>query len=129
MRKDFSRSLHWLNQIFNTKFKAIRLDLQVQARMLNLIVHLEHQNFFVLRYFVDSTRRFIRKIKYQEEYEKVLLAFFSSISKAPLLEFKDRFREVHHQLFPSKKDALVSAEILDYIDYKEWLEDKITGKK
>lgn len=129
MRKDFSHSMHWLNQILNTKFKAIRLDLQVQARMLNLMVHLEHQNFFVLRYFVDSTRRFIRNIKYQEEYERVLLAFFSGISKVPLLEYKDRFRELHHQLFPANKDALIPPGILDYIDYKEWLEDKITGKK
>ena len=125
MRKDFDRSLQWINQLLNTKFKEGETALLIHTRMLNIMVHLEQQNLFVLRYFVDSTRRFIRKVRQLEKYEKTLLDFFAHISNAPPLEYKDKFAALYARLLPEGKESLLSAEALNYIDYKEWIEGRL----
>ena len=125
MRNNFNQSLHWLNLILNTSFHQCRLDLQIQARMLNLIVHLEQQNLFVLRYFVDNTKRFMKKIEAIRPFEKILLDFFIRIDSVPLLEFREQFQKLRDQLFPEKGEDMIPAEVLDYINYKAWIEQKI----
>ena len=51
-QKDLQKSLKWVNMIIQTNFRDVRIDIQLQARFLNLLVHLEQKNIFVLRYFV-----------------------------------------------------------------------------
>ena len=124
LQRDFDAALHWINRILNGKWKEARLDLQVQARMLNLMVHLEQQNWFVLRYFVDSTRRFYKKNKSIQPFELQLLQFFSKMGQAPEYEFKDRFRALYEALFPDGAESLVPENISRYIDYKQWIGSK-----
>lgn len=127
MRRDFNRSLHWINQLLNARFKKIGIHLQVQARMLNLMVHLEQQNLFVLRYYVDSARRYLKKVKDVQPFEKVLLRFFSKIGKLPLSEYKSAFRVLQQRLFPPNEPAMIPDETLGYIDYREWIDLKLKG--
>lgn len=124
MKKDFDRSLKWINQILNARLPATRADLQVQVRMLNLIIHLEQDNLFVMRYFVDSTRRYMKKIKQVQPFEQILLTFFSKMGQTPRFEQKDRFRELQQQLFPGG-NPIIPETIFDYIDYKKWIEEKL----
>jgi hypothetical protein len=123
MRKDFDQSLKWINLILNTRFQHVRTDLQIHARMMNLMIHLEQDNLFVLRYFVDSTRRFMKKAKPIQPFEQTLLGFFSKIGQTPKFEHKDRFKELQQQLFSSNPHQ-IPAEIMDYIDYKNWINGK-----
>jgi hypothetical protein len=124
MRKDFDRSLKWINLILNNRALNLRIDLQVHARMLNLLIHLEQDNLFVLRYFVDSTRRFMKKVKYVQPFEQTLLGFFSKVGQTPRFELKDKFKDLQQKLF-SSKSAPVPANTLDYVDYKRWIEGKL----
>jgi hypothetical protein len=101
------------------------VDLQIQARMLNLMIHFEKDSLFVLRYFVDSTRRFLKKVKDVQLFEQTLLAFFSKIGDTPKFEQKDKFRGLYQFLF-SQKTEIIPPPILDYIDYKTWIEGKLT---
>ena len=116
------QALTCINELLNTSARNERMDLQIQARMLNMMIHLEKQNLFVLRYFVDSTRRFLKKMRPLEAYENELLRFFSNIANAPLLEYNQRFATLQQTLFPSVDEPLVPPSILDYIDYKNWIE-------
>ena len=43
MRKDYNRSLQWINKFLNARFKEGRKDLQIQIRLLNLMVHFEQK--------------------------------------------------------------------------------------
>lgn len=124
MQEDFKKALYWVNQIMQSKIKT-RRDLLVQARMLNLMIHVEQQNLFVLRYFVDSARRYLRKGRTIEPYENILLGFFSRIGKAPLLEYNKEFKNLQTQLFPESGETVVPENILDYIDYRLWLSKKV----
>lgn len=118
-------ALKWLNEILNYKFGATRLDLQKYARMLNIIVHFEMENYFVLRYFVDSAKRFIKKHSELRSYEEVLLKFFIKATNTPKYEHKALFKHLKNELFPVGKDALVPESILDYVDYRYWLKKNI----
>lgn len=120
-RKEWSMALKWINFILNEKFASPRNDLLIHIRMLNLMVHFEQRNLFVLRYFVDSTRRFVKKVKDIEPYEEVLLKHFSKIGKAPLLEFKPILKSLEQELFPADGESMVVEDVLDYVNYELWL--------
>jgi tetratricopeptide (TPR) repeat protein len=124
MRRDYDHALKWINQVLNTRLPNVRTDLQVQARMMNLVIHLEQDNAFVMRYFVDNTRRFIKKVKDAQPFEHILLAFFAKMGQTPKYEHKSRFRELRQQLFP-EGNSIIPANILDYIDYKKWIDEKL----
>ena len=125
LQKNFGRSMHWLNRLLNARFKGVRTDLLVQAHILNLMVHLEQKNMMVLRYYVDSTRRFMKKIREVQPYEDVLLKFFIRIGRLPLLEYKEAFAELKERLFPNQAEPLIPEGIRGYIDYEEWILGKM----
>jgi len=121
MRNDLKKSLHWINQFLNSRFKGVRTDLKKQILMLNLMVHLEQRNLMVLGYYVNSTRRYMKKVKELLPYEEVLLKFFIRIGRIPLLEYKDTFRSLKKQLYPKNSEPLIPLEVTGYIDYLAWI--------
>lgn len=123
--KNYSRSMHWINVILNNKFRGQRNDILIQARLLNLMVHLEQQNMFVLRHFVESAKRFINKLGDIAEYQKILLRFFSKIGQAYPYEYKELYQELYKQLFPENGESPLSQSAIDFIDYKTWIGEKI----
>lgn len=123
-RKDLRSALKWINNIMSARFPTVREDIFRHSRMLNLMIHLEQNNLFVLRYFVDSTRRFLKKQEQIHDYERLLLRFFSRIARAPLLEYRKLYQQLKNDLFPGNGDSMITAEVLDYIDFRKWLEEK-----
>lgn len=127
MRKDFRRALQWNNRLLNSSQTQVRSDLHIQCRMLNLMIHLEQKNLTVLRYYVDSSRRFMKRMKEVHPFEKVLFRFFVKIGRIPESDFGDAFRELNEQLFFKDGESLIPSDALGYIDYKEWIEGKLNG--
>ncbi|MBZ0099748.1 MAG: hypothetical protein K8F30_11720, partial [Taibaiella sp.] len=117
----YDAALGWLNHILNEKPDGPRADLQKQARMLNIIIHLEQKNYFVLRYFVDSTRRFIKKHSLMHHYDDALLRMFAKISNAPQTMHRRLYRQWYADLFPAEGETVIPEAVLDYIDYRQWL--------
>ena len=128
MQKDFNGALEWINQLLNYNFKNIGKDLQVQARMLNLMIHLEQENLMVLRYFVDSVKRFLKKVKEIQPYEVILLQFFIKIGRLPFAEYTLAFQELKQLLFPSNGEVIIPDRVLDSIDYREWIDWHLVNK-
>lgn len=125
IQKDFSSSLHWINVILNLKHKNLRTDLQVQARILNLMVHLELKNYVVLLYFADSTKRYIKKANQTQNYFDILLRFFVKMGKEIDFGHKKLFTSLHEELFPEEGESIVPTEALDFIDFERWIGSKI----
>lgn len=124
-QQEFGKALKWINQLLNSKNKLIRTDLLVQGHMLNLMIHFEQQNLMVLRYYVDSTKRFLKKVKEVQRFEQLLLKFFIKLSKLPKFEHKNAFIELGNQLFPKNSSSLIPQTTLNYIDYKTWINGKV----
>ncbi len=121
----YPRSLHWINELLTRKFAHPRPYMMLHIRYLNLMVHLEQGNIFVLRYFVDATRRYLKKLPQVEDYQRTLLQFFSKIGRSPLGEYKKRFQELQAQLFPMGQPTPALSAGLRYVDYRDWIEARV----
>jgi hypothetical protein len=111
----------------NRNFGILHEDVQSYARILGLIIHFELNNIIVLRYAVTSCRRFLKKKKNLQEFESMLLSFFSRLSLAGKDEYQELFENFYNNLFGSGEKK-VSDNVLDYIDFKSWLERNIRSK-
>jgi tetratricopeptide (TPR) repeat protein len=125
MRGNYSRALEWINTLLNARFKGVRTDLRVHAHILNLMIHLEQQNLMVLRYYVDSARRYLKKVRFTHAYTGILLKFFTRMGRLPVMEYKQAYRDLKEILYPQNGEALIPENIKDYIDFREWIETKI----
>lgn len=120
LKKEYVKSLHWLNEIINSNFGDIREDIQSYARILNLIVHFELNNIIVLRYAVDSCRRFLKKKRTEIISGEKILNLFSKLGHAYPDEYQIILKKAYTEIFPAH-----SLQPQDYIDIKGWLEEKI----
>ena len=119
----YNDSLQWINRIIAGSWGTIRDDIQSTARMLHLIIHYELGNISLLRYAVESCRRYFRKRRSPEAYERILLRFFGNLSTAPPAEHPALFKKVELQLFTTGHEK-ADANVLDYVDLKAWLAEK-----
>lgn len=123
-QEKFSEALKWVNHILNGKFSTVRTDLQLHSRILNLMIHLEMQNLFVLRYYLDSTKRFFKKINGKDPFINGLLQFFSKIGRAPLLEYRTHFKELKLCFTEERREARSSQS--GYINYSMWIDKHLS---
>lgn len=128
MAKDYSSALKYLNEIISSSFKEVRIDIATYARFLNLMIHFELRNIIVLRYSVDSCRRFLLKRRQPQKFEKVLLRFFSKISTRPQSQWSEQFSWLRENLFLKTSDG-DKANILDYLNYNKWIDDNLKVEK
>ena len=121
LKKEYVKSLRWLNEIIDANFGNTREDIQSYARILNLIVHFELNNIIVLRYAVDSCRRFLKKKSTEISVGKEILNLFSKLSHAYPEEYQTIFKKAYTEMFPPH-----SQQTQDYIDIKGWLIEKLS---
>jgi len=121
LKKEYVKSLRWLNEIINANFGNTREDIQSYARILNLIVHFELNNIIVLRYAVDSCRRFLKKKSTEISVGREILNLFSKLSHAYPEEYQTIFKKAYTEMFPPH-----SQQTQDYIDIKGWLIEKLS---
>lgn len=123
-KKEYLEALTWVNKFLNTTSKNIRKDLHIQIRFLNLMIHLERQNLFVLRYFTENTKRYIRQNRALHTYEKTLLKFFQRIGKSPKASQKELFRKLRNDIQSEFNLSNNPQSKMDLQVYLKWLEGK-----
>jgi len=122
LKQDYAACLHWVNLILNYNFGDTRNDLQCFARILNLLVHFELDNIIVLRYSVDSTRRFFRKKKADSPEVQAIIGMFSRLSVAPPQKYKEVVTASYDELFHDPSPG--TEHIQDYLDLRSWMRRK-----
>lgn len=125
--KDYGEALRWCNELINRPVMPERADIQVYARFLNLMIHFEMDNVFVLKYAVESSRRFFRKESVKKQapaFAAVLFRFFSRISNTPRAEYPEKFEQLKLELFAPTAPKMKAHE-LDYLDLKSWIEGQL----
>jgi hypothetical protein len=121
MKKDFKNALQNVNVVLNYRYQA-RTDIVGYAQFLNLIIHYELGNVTVMKYAVDSSRRYLKKRGNLIEFEKILLRLFSKLSTEPDNQHIRLFSEALNRLFGNP--ALINETQLDYLNFRYWLESK-----
>lgn len=123
--EDFKTALKFLNKIMDNNFGDTRSDIQLHARILNLMVHFELNNLFVLRYFVESAKRMAKKVPYDQQFLKKLLSCFSKLGQLSPSDFKAVFTELKTLI--ANNDLITKEHInlsTGYINYNRWLEKR-----
>ncbi len=123
MLGQYKEALHWVNELINQSYGELRRDIQVFARLLHLFIHYELGNLLYLRYALDATRRFKRKIGPLDSFEQCLLRFFSKICTTPISHHEQLFNKLVVSL-EREKNSAVWKNGLDYLDVGEWLSQK-----
>jgi tetratricopeptide (TPR) repeat protein len=126
---NYKKALVWLNKIINDKDTDVRNDLQVFARLLNLIVHFELGNERELEYYTKSTYHFLLSKDHVYKVEIILLDFIrkkipKTNSRKELIE---AFEKLKSDLERTAKDPF-EQQAINYFDFVSWLESKISGR-
>jgi len=124
MLNDYQNALNWLNEILRTNYGTLREDIQSYAQLLNLVIHFELGNTMILKYAVESCRRFLKKKRNLQPFENALLKFFAKISMSSPGEHKKLMRKLHSDLFIGMEEAAIQ-NVLDYFDFRGWLDRKV----
>ena len=129
-KSNYRNALKYINVVLNNNYFEIRNDLQCFSRILNLLIHYELGNIFVLENAIMHTRRFIKKKGLFFKQEKIILSFFR---KASLLKFEDANTEQKGLLEFKKRllqsnDSEYSSNFDEYHHLFWWIESKIQDK-
>ncbi len=125
---DFDPALEYLNEWLNQPRSMEREDLQSLARILNLIIHYEMGNTFLLDYLFRSTYRFLKKRDRVFEFEKRVMRFIRDSNKVSnpkaLKGLMEELREDFVILSQNPSEKVM----FQYFDFLSWLESKISGR-
>jgi len=127
----YEDSLGWLNKLLNETTLGVREDIQVTARLTNLVLHYELKNFDLLPYLLRRTYGFLLKRKRLNKLEKVLLKFIAKMlrvnpdDKKLMISLFIEIKEALEQVTRKPDEARV---LTEYFDYISWLESKITNR-
>jgi hypothetical protein len=127
-QSEFNTALEWINKFLNHRKSEARNDLQVMARLLNMLIHYELGNFDLIEYNIKSTYRFAYKKEKLNGYERTLLSFLRKAinvkDQAELRNALEVFRKDLVEVFQDKMERRAD----DYFKNFEWIDSKLTGR-
>lgn len=123
---DFKTALAYLNEVLNDNEQNLRQDVYSFARMFNLIVHFELENYDFLEYVVKSTNRYLSKQERDYQIENTCLKYIRKLAKAAnALDKIDYFEQMKKEVSELLKDHNERV-VLEYFDIEAWIDSKIT---
>lgn len=75
-------ALRWVNKLLAEPRSDVRIDIQANARILNLMIHYNLGNFTVVESEVVSAKRFMEKYDHLQDYEKQALRCLKALATA-----------------------------------------------
>lgn len=117
LKNDIKKALQWINDILNNQSKKDRKDLIMHTYWLNLMVHYELGNGITLRHLIDTMKKYLKKQKNIDPYEKIVLKFLSKTCEYTPNKKRIAFIDLKQQL----EENPVSETTLGYVNFKEWI--------
>jgi hypothetical protein len=123
--KQYNKALYWINKVLNDNENNLRQDLYSYARLFNLAIHYELNNYDLLEYTIKSTSRYLQKRERDFPLEKVIIEYFKKIIKNQ--SASDRKKQL--QLFRNELVELLKEpenEVVNkYFDFVKWIDSKL----
>ncbi len=113
----FEECLDWANKIINETDEKMLAVIQVSARMLEILAHVELGNDEYALYAIERFRRFIRKQKSPYNMEKALLT--------GLTQLLNQTPDKHPKIYDKMLKNLSEIEESGYFKVKVWVQSKI----
>ncbi len=122
---DYKRALVLVNEVLNDNEQNLRKDIYNFARILNLIIHYELENYDFIEYIIKSLSRYLNKQERKQETEFVFVKTIRKLAKTPnQLECNQLLEGLKKQLiilFEDKHERVV----LEFFDVMAWVDAKI----
>lgn len=126
--EDLRNSLRYMNLVLNENKPGLRDDVYTFARLVNLIIHYELNNFDLLEYNIKSTKRFLTLNKRDFKFETVFINEMRKLTKIRVNDkIKEQFITFKANLTTVLNDPYERV-ALDYFDFLVWLDSKITNQ-
>lgn len=125
---EYNNSLKWLNKIINDKELTVREDIQCFARILNLLVHYELNNYDLIEYIMKSTRRYLSNKNKLNKFELITLSYIRKLINANIDDDKMFIFNEWKKELNAISDDILEIKAFEYFDFISWLESKL-GKK
>lgn len=125
--KEYKKCLQLINDILNNNESTLRQDIFGFSRLLNLLVHLELENYDFLEYEVKSTSRFFNKTERDNKIEGFLIKNVRKLTKAQSEVSKT---EIYEAMYSELKKLLEDHNervILEYFDILAWVNSKLNN--
>ncbi len=122
---NFKRALGYLNNVLNDNEQNLRQDVYSFARVFNLILHYELENYDFLDYVIKSTNRYLNKQERTLQIETSLIRYLRKLSKTQNESDKTKiFNDFHSELKLLIKDENENV-LLEYFNIIAWIEAKV----
>lgn len=124
---EYKNALQWINRILNENENVLRQDLYSYARLFDLLIHYELENYELMEYTIKSTQRYLNKKQRDFDVEKVVIKYMKKLIK---YRSEDQRAKVYLDFKNSLEEVITADEhiILKYIDFPSWLKGKIENK-
>ncbi|MEX1191024.1 MAG: hypothetical protein WEA99_03560 [Brumimicrobium sp.] len=123
--QEYKQALAIINEILNDNEQNLRQDLYSFARIMNLMVHFELENYDLLEYSSNATLRYLNKTERDYDIEAFFVKQIKKIAKG-IIKNEDSnlmFKELEEALLKMLKNYNERV-ILDYIDILSWVRSK-----
>ncbi len=121
---DYKKALTFINNVLNDNEQNLRQDIYGIARIFNLILHYELQNYEFLEYVIKSTNRYLNKQERTLQVETSLIRNLKKLSKVQNESSKNQiFTDFYNELETLLKDENESV-LLEYFDIISWVKMK-----
>ncbi len=122
---DFTLSLRWLNRLLNDSDLDANQDIHAQARILDLVVHLEMGNKELIPYTLRSVLRYLEIRKRMFRFETLFLEFIKKIARSRNeIDTLTSFTELQQELKLIAEDAY-EKQVFEQFDFLSWVDSKI----
>lgn len=122
---EYKKALTYINVVLNDNETNLRQDIYGFARIFNLILHYELENYDFLEYIIKSTNRFLSKYERSLQVESVLIKYLRKLSKTMSANDKDNiFKELAkeiHELMKLEDERV----LMEYFNVEAWVTSKV----
>ncbi len=117
-------ALLWINKLLQEPKSDVRIDIQSNARILNLMIHYELGNYMLVESELVSTKRFLDKHAQLHEYERQLLRCMKALALAADGPHPEIVTENWGQRLLLIEDTMPDngSKLLDFCD---WLQSRV----
>lgn len=122
---DFKKTSHYLVRILNSPDIMMLPDVHANARILNLMVQYELEEFELLPYILRSTYRFLLKQERLHMFEKNVIGFIRRLTDVPRSGVVPLFKQLQDELSKLSANNPYEKYVMEYFGFTDWLASKI----
>lgn len=122
---DYKKALQYLNIVLNDNEQNLRQDIYSFARLFNIVIHYELENYDFLEYVVKSTNRYLSKQDRDFLIESACIKHIRKLAKTQSavqrIEVFEKMNEEISELLEDQNERVV----LEYFNIAAWIKSKL----